>query len=58
MNENFSIREQIIEVANKLFVYTDNRQWQKLLDEVFTGTALFDMSSAGAGEPVTIILVY
>ncbi len=58
MNENFSIREQIIEVANKLFVYTYNRQWQKLLDEVFTGTVLFDMSSAGAGEPVTIILVY
>ena len=54
MNNNFSVREQIIEVANKLFVYTDNRQWQKLLNEVFTGTVLFDMSSAGAGEPVTI----
>ena len=54
MNDNFSVREQIIEVANKLFVYTDNRQWQKLLDEVFTGSVLFDMSSAGGGEPVTI----
>ncbi len=35
-------------------MYTDSRQWQKLLDEVFTGSVLFDMSSAGGGEPATI----
>ena len=54
MENKFSIREQIIEVANKLFVYTDNRQWQKLMEEVFTGSVLFDMSSAGGGEPANI----
>ncbi len=43
-------REQIIEVVNKLFVYTDNRQWDKIIDEVFTDSVLFDMSSAGGGE--------
>lgn len=50
MNEQFSLREQIIEVVNKLFVYTDNRQWDKIIDEVFTDSVLFDMSSAGGGE--------
>ena len=50
MNEQFSLREQIIEVVNKLFLYTDNRQWDKIIDEVFTDSVLFDMSSAGGGE--------
>jgi hypothetical protein len=54
VDDKLSVWEQIIEVANKLFVYTDNRQWKKLLDEVFTGSVLFDMSSAGGGDPVTI----
>ncbi len=54
MDDEFSVREQIIEIVNKLFVYTDNRQWQNLLNEVFTGSVLFDMSSAGGGEPLTI----
>ncbi len=54
MNNEFSVREQIIEIVNKLFVYTDNRQWQNLLNEVFTESVLFDMSLAGGGKPVTI----
>ncbi|MEO6720624.1 MAG: nuclear transport factor 2 family protein [Ferruginibacter sp.] len=36
-------------LANKLFMYTDSRDWQKLIDEVFTEYVDFDMSSAGAG---------
>jgi hypothetical protein len=48
--EHVSHREQITEVINKLFVYTDERHWKKLLDEVFTDNVLFDMSSMGAGE--------
>jgi hypothetical protein len=47
---NFTTREQLIEVVNKLFVYTDYREWQKLQDEVFANLVLFDMSSLGAGE--------
>jgi hypothetical protein len=42
-------REAVIETINKLFVYTDSRQWQKLMEEVFTEEVLFDMSSLGAG---------
>ena len=45
--EHFSEREQIVEVVNKLFIYTDYQKWDKLLNEVFTGNILFDMSSIG-----------
>jgi SnoaL-like protein len=42
---------ELTELASKLFMYTDSRDWQKLIDEVFTEYVDFDMSSAGAGEP-------
>jgi len=45
--EHFSIREQIAEVVNKLFIYTDFKQWDRLQSEVFTEQILFDMSSIG-----------
>ena len=51
MQAEFTTREQLVEIANKLFVYTDNREWDKLLNEVFAESVLFDMSSLGAGEP-------
>jgi hypothetical protein len=35
MEDHFTTREQIIEMANKLFEYTDNQHWQKLQDKVF-----------------------
>ncbi|WP_199200249.1 nuclear transport factor 2 family protein [Adhaeribacter arboris] len=47
----FSIREQLIEIVNKLFVYTDSREWQKIQEEIFAKKVLFDMSSLGAGDP-------
>ncbi|RDC65407.1 nuclear transport factor 2 family protein [Adhaeribacter pallidiroseus] len=47
----FTIREQLIEIVNKLFVYTDSREWQKIQEEIFGHKVLFDMSSLGAGEP-------
>ena len=43
----FSQREQIVEIVNKLFIYTDNRQWSSLQSEVFTQQVLLDMSSLG-----------
>lgn len=49
-----SKREELIELANKLFVYTDLRQWQRLLGEVFKEEVLFDMASAGAGPAKTL----
>jgi hypothetical protein len=31
-----SKHDTVVELANKLFVYTDTRQWSKLIREVFT----------------------
>ena len=45
--EHFSIREQVIEVVHKLFVFTDAMEWNKLQSEVFTDQVIFDMSSIG-----------
>lgn len=45
---------QIAELMNKLFIYTDEKQWQQLIDEVFAEDVLFDMSSAGGGPLKTI----
>ena len=42
---------ELTELANKLFMYTDLQQWQRLLDEVFVNEIWFDASSAGAGAP-------
>ncbi len=42
-------REVNVELVNKLFVYTDSRQWEKLVKEVFRERILFDMQSMGAG---------
>jgi hypothetical protein len=44
-----SKHDSLVELANKLFVYTDNREWAKLNKEVFKEEVLFDMSSLGAG---------
>lgn len=36
---------ELTELANKLFMYTDDRQWQLLQEEVFMPEILFDMQS-------------
>jgi hypothetical protein len=51
--ENFSTRDFIVEIVNKLFVYTDSKKWAKLQQEVFSAQVLFDMSSVG-GENKTL----
>ena len=48
MENQFTEREQIVETVNKLFVYTDNQEWRKLQDEVFTSEIELDMISMGA----------
>jgi hypothetical protein len=45
-----SIREDIIELINKLFIYTDNQQWDNLLGEVLCSEVNFDMSSIGGAS--------
>jgi hypothetical protein len=47
-----STRETVIEVVNKLFLYTDNADWLRLQKDVFTENVVFDMSSLG-GDPPT-----
>jgi hypothetical protein len=42
-----SKREEIVELAVKLFVFTDEQNWDGLSKEVFTETVVFDMSSLG-----------
>lgn len=42
---------ELYELANKLFMYVDAQQWDKVLSEVFTEQIWFDMQSAGGGEP-------
>ena len=45
--EEFTTREQIVEIVNKLFVFTDSRNWSKLQNEVFEEEVKLDMSSLG-----------
>lgn len=45
-----SKRDEVIELVNRLFVYTDSQQWNKLVKEVFKEKVLFDMTSLGSGE--------
>ena len=45
---------ELQELANKLFMYTDSKQWDLLLEEVFATDVWFDMKSAGGGEPSSI----
>lgn len=49
----FSIRDEIIEVINKLFIYTDTQEWEKLQHEVFSDDVFFDMSSLGGPKAET-----
>ena len=55
MNKDIvSDKLELTELANKLFMYCDAQEWQRLLDEVFIPTIWFDMSSAGGGSPQTM----
>jgi len=47
-NQNLKDKIETTEIINKLFVYTDNRQWDLLKTMVFTSEVNFDMTSMGA----------
>lgn len=53
-NELIADKIELQELANKLFMYVDAQQWDKVLNEVFTEHVWFDMQSAGGGEPESI----
>jgi hypothetical protein len=48
--KELAAKQELAELSNKLFMYTDLRQWPMLLQEVFANDVWFDMSSAGGGE--------
>jgi|SRR5208337_1635484 len=48
LNEN-----QIIAVANNMFICTDRRDWS-CVEDVFAPQVLFDMTSLGGGKPATM----
>lgn len=54
MENQFTPREKIVEVVNKLFVYTDNQEWTKLKEQVFTSMVEVDMVSMGAERPENV----
>lgn len=46
-----SKREELIELVNRLFIFTDEQKWNLLIEQVFTETVVFDMSSMGGQPP-------
>jgi len=46
-------KEKIVETIIKLFVYTDQRDWEKV-QFVFAQEVLFDMTSLAGGDPGTL----
>ncbi len=50
MTAPFSEREQVVEVLNRLYTYTDARQWEALMKEVFAPEVWMDMTSLGASK--------
>ena len=44
----YTEREQVVEVLNRLFYYTDYQLWNQLKEEVFADEVLLDMTSLGA----------
>ena len=49
--EIIAAKIELTELANKLFMYTDARQWDKLVTEVFAEQVFFDMKSASGETP-------
>ncbi len=47
-------KDAVLTITNKLFVYTDTRNWQGMLNEVFTANVYFDMTSLAGGEPAIL----
>ena len=45
---------ELTELANKLFMFTDALEWDKLVAEVFAEEVLLDMSSASGDAPQTL----
>ena len=47
-------KQQLTELVNRLFMYTDDQNWQGIASEVFTPNVYLDMQSNGGGTPATM----
>ncbi|NIJ54557.1 nuclear transport factor 2 family protein [Dyadobacter arcticus] len=47
-------KQQLTELVNRLFMYTDSRNWTGIANEVFTPNVYLDMQSNGGGPPATM----
>ena len=47
-------QKELSDLTSRLFMYTDERNWQGHINENFTPNVLFDTQSAGGGPPQTI----
>ena len=50
----YTEREQVIEIINRLFYYTDEQLWDKLINNVFSEEVVFDVTSLGAAKVETL----
>ncbi|HEY0743433.1 MAG TPA: nuclear transport factor 2 family protein [Chryseosolibacter sp.] len=48
-------REAVIELVNKLFIYTDSRQWHLLIKDVFKEKVYFDSSSLDGAPAMELV---
>lgn len=46
-------KDKIIDIANSLFIYTDEMNWARVMD-IFADEVLFDMTSLSGGEPTRL----
>lgn len=46
-------KDRIIDIANSLFIYTDEMNWAGVMD-TFADEVLFDMTSLSGGEPAKL----
>jgi hypothetical protein len=51
--QNLLVKEDVRDVVNRLFISTDNRDWDAV-EAVFAPEVRFDMTSMVGGEPVTM----
>ncbi len=51
--QNLLAKADVRDVVNRLFISTDNREWDSV-KAVFAPEVLFDMTSMVGGEPVTM----
>jgi len=51
--QNLLEKENVKEDVNRLFISTDNRDWDKV-SQLFAPQVLFDMTSMAGGQPVTL----